>query len=207
LFNNATPVSIASWSAQTRSAARTPHSSFPQQHNEPWCSTTNPYYDGANLCRPNNAGLSPPKNSTPNSPASAARSSAPPSRSTRRSASIYKKALIEELKNIDASYECDHTFPINYKDVTVGELSFDFYINNRFALQVLAEHREIDGLDRTSLRASLRAADLELGLIINFGERRLKDGLVRVLNPDKLNAMRDNAPANDNENHHASDPE
>ena len=53
------------------------------------------------------------------------------------------------------------------------------------------EPREIDGLDRTTLRAQLRAADLELGLIINFGERRLKDGLVRVLNPDKLNAVRD----------------
>ncbi|MBZ0172665.1 MAG: hypothetical protein K8E66_09825, partial [Phycisphaerales bacterium] len=28
------------------------------------------------------------------------------------------------------------------------------------------------------------------GLIINFGERRLKDGLVRVLNPDKLRELR-----------------
>ena len=34
--------------------------------------------------------------------------------------------------------------------------------------------------------APLRAAELELGLIINFGQRRLKDGLVRVLNPDAL---------------------
>ena len=36
----------------------------------------------------------------------------------------------------------------------------------------------------------MRAADVELGLIINFGERRLKDGLVRVLNPDKLNELK-----------------
>jgi len=114
-------------------------------------------------------------------------------------ADIYKKALTEELKNINVAFECDHAFPIIYKGSTVGELKFDFYINDRFALQVLAEHREIDGLDRTSLRASLRAADLELGLIVNFGERRLKDGLVRVLNPDKLNAMRENANGDNNE--------
>ena len=50
--------------------------------------------------------------------------------------------------------------------------------------------REIGSHERNALRAQLRAADVELGLIINFGERRLKDGLVRVLNPDKLNEMR-----------------
>jgi len=106
-------------------------------------------------------------------------------------ADVYRNALQQELNKIGVAFERDHAFPITYDGASVGELKFDYYINERFALQILAEHREIDGLDRTSLRASLRAADLELGLIVNFGERRLKDGLVRVLNPDKLNAMRD----------------
>jgi GxxExxY protein len=114
-------------------------------------------------------------------------------------ADVYKNALTEELNKLGVSFRRDHRFPITYHGVTVGELSFDFYVNERFALQVYAEHREIDGLDRTSLRASLRAADLELGLIVNFGERRLKDGLVRVLNPDKLNAIRDDQDTGDNE--------
>ncbi len=41
-----------------------------------------------------------------------------------------------------------------------------------------------------ALRGQLKAADLDLGLIINFAERRLKDGLVRVLNIDKINFER-----------------
>ena len=123
-------------------------------------------------------------------------------------AEVYKNALSEELNKINVAYERDHQFPIRYAGVKVGELTFDFYINDRFTLQVLAEHREIDGLDRTSLRASLRAADLELGLIVNFGERRLKDGLVRVLNPDKLNALRESAHADAHDDHDlASDDE
>jgi len=109
-------------------------------------------------------------------------------------AEVYKNALAQELNTIGVAFQRDHPFPIDYKGATVGELTFDYYVNERFALQVCAEHREIDGLDRASLRAGLRAADLELGLIVNFGERRLKDGLVRVLNPDKLNAMRGDAP-------------
>ena len=60
------------------------------------------------------------------------------------------------------------------------------YVGDRFLLKLLADSNEVDGGARSELRATLRAADLELGLIINFGQRRLKDGLVRVLNPDAL---------------------
>jgi GxxExxY protein len=102
---------------------------------------------------------------------------------------VYQNALAAELDGLGVKYDRKHAFDVKYKGTRVGEHTFDFYVNGRFAVEVLAEHREIDGLDRTTLRARLRAADLELGLIINFAEKRLKDGLVRVLNPDKLNAM------------------
>jgi len=104
---------------------------------------------------------------------------------------VYEEALAVELDAIDVPYEFDHPIEIRYRDVVVGTHHIKLYVNSRFAVELMAEHREITGFDRTRLRAQLRAAELELGLIINFAERRLKDGLVRVLNPDKLNAMRD----------------
>lgn len=104
--------------------------------------------------------------------------------------SVYERALCMELDGQGVPYKLDHPAPVTYKGTKVGEHTINMYVNDRFAVELLAEHRLIDGFDRTRLRAQLRAADLELGLIINFGERRLKDGLVRVLNPDKLNAMR-----------------
>jgi len=103
--------------------------------------------------------------------------------------SVYVGALTSELDAAGIPYVIGYEFPVKYKDKQVGTSTIGLYVNNRFAVEPLAEHREIDGVDRTSLRAKLRAADLELGLIINFGERRLKDGLVRVLNPDKLEAQ------------------
>ena len=103
--------------------------------------------------------------------------------------SVYIGALTSELEAANVPYVVNHRFPVRYKGKEVGQSSIGLYVNNRFAVEILAEHREIDGVDRTALRAKLRAADLELGLIINFGERRLKDGLVRVLNPDKLEAQ------------------
>ncbi|RMH27806.1 MAG: GxxExxY protein [Planctomycetota bacterium] len=105
------------------------------------------------------------------------------------SRAVYVGALTSELDAAGIPYVVDFEFPVTYKGQKVGVSKVGLYVNNRFAVEPMAEHREIDGVDRTALRAKLRAADLELGLIINFGERRLKDGLVRVLNPDKLEAQ------------------
>ncbi len=102
---------------------------------------------------------------------------------------VYQNALCIELDEKGVPYKIDHSVPVEYKGTKVGSHTLNLYVNDRFVVELMAEHRVIDGHDRTKLRAQLRAADLELGLIINFGERRLKDGLVRVLNPDKLNAM------------------
>lgn len=100
---------------------------------------------------------------------------------------VYMRALQVELDAIGVAYKVRHPVKVMYRGQDVGERIADMYIDNRFIVELMAEHREIGGFERSSLRALLRAADLTLGLIINFGERRLKDGLVRVLNPDKLN--------------------
>lgn len=103
---------------------------------------------------------------------------------------IYLRALQAELEALGVAFKAGHKVPVMYRGQQIGERAADMLIDNRFIVELMAERSEIGGFERASLRALLRAADLELGLIINFAERRLKDGLVRVLNPDKLNAMR-----------------
>lgn len=99
---------------------------------------------------------------------------------------IYKKALSHELKHEEISYETDKSFTVEFDGEDIGSVTADMYVGDRFLLKLLADSSEVEGSARSELRATLRAADLELGLIINFGQRRLKDGLVRVLNPDAL---------------------
>ena len=99
---------------------------------------------------------------------------------------IYRKALSHELKHEEISYEDNKSFDVEFDGETIGSVIADMYVGERFLLKLLADSQEVDGAARSELRATLRAADLELGLIINFGQRRLKDGLVRVLNPDAL---------------------
>jgi GxxExxY protein len=120
---------------------------------------------------------------------------------------VYGSALAVELEEAGIDYSRDSKVAVTYRDRQVGELTLDLIVHARFAVTIMDEPREIDGLDRTTLRAQLRAADLELGLIINFGERRLKDGLVRVLNPDKLNAMKGDQHDGDDDGEYEDDDE
>jgi GxxExxY protein len=110
--------------------------------------------------------------------------------------SVYQKAVETELDALGVSYKSGHAIPVNYRGRQIGTRTVDLFIENRFLVDILAHRGEVGGAERSALRAGLKAADLELGLIVNFAERRLKDGLVRVLNPDKLNI-----PQGDGERH------
>ncbi|HRJ49246.1 MAG: GxxExxY protein [Phycisphaeraceae bacterium] len=105
--------------------------------------------------------------------------------------SVYAEALKGELTAGGISYTQGKAIPVMYKDRQVGTVTTDLLIENRFVVELMARPGEIGSFERSAVRAQLKAADLELGLIINFAERRLKDGLVRVLNIEKLNIGRD----------------
>ncbi len=108
---------------------------------------------------------------------------------------VYLHALCDELRAQGVTFKQDHAFDVKYKGQSVGKTIPDLYIADRFLVMVLARYAEIGSAERTILRAQLRAADLELGLIVNFAGRLLKDGLVRVLNPDKIQSLRGSAGA------------
>ncbi|MCA9302491.1 MAG: GxxExxY protein [Phycisphaerales bacterium] len=99
---------------------------------------------------------------------------------------IYKKALVYEMKHEEVAAQEDYKIEVEFDGEVIGEVVADIYAGERFLVMLCNFYGEVGGHERSVLRAQLRAADLELGLIINFGQRRLKDGLVRVLNPDAL---------------------
>lgn len=103
---------------------------------------------------------------------------------------IYLNALKTEMASLGVAAEFNAPIDVSYKGAKVGTTRADLFVDKRFLATLLNRPGEIGGYERAVLRSQLKAADLELGLIINFGERRLKDGLVRVLNIEKLNAGR-----------------
>lgn len=100
----------------------------------------------------------------------------------------YLAALKSEMQAAGLNFKAMHAFPVTFKDRKVGEAVTDLFVEDRFLVEVMARPGDVSGYDRLMTRAKLRAGNIDLGLIINFAERRLKDGLVRVLNVDKINA-------------------
>lgn len=105
--------------------------------------------------------------------------------------SVYLEAFKIELQAAGINFRAMQPIDVYFDDHVVGRVVADLLVDEKFIVDVMAAPQEIGSHERSQLRAQLRAADLVLGLIINFAGRRLKDGLVRVLNPDKLNADRE----------------
>lgn len=101
---------------------------------------------------------------------------------------VYRSALSMELKGAGVNADHDSKLDVVFKGQKVGTTSADLFVERKFIVTVLARPGEVTGFERAQLRSQLKAANVDLGLIINFGERRLKDGLVRVLNIEKINA-------------------
>lgn len=103
---------------------------------------------------------------------------------------VYQKALEIELAAAGVPFDSARRVPVLFRGQQVGEHTADLMIDGKFVVAVIAHRGDVSGDERSGVRALLRATDLELGLVINFAERRLKDGLVRVLNPDKIPSLR-----------------
>lgn len=99
---------------------------------------------------------------------------------------VYVNAIKLELNALGVAFDENHAIPVRYKNETIGHVNAELRVENRFIVAVSASPGQVSTPERLGLRAQLKAADFELGLIINFGERRLKDGLVRVVNIDKI---------------------
>lgn len=102
--------------------------------------------------------------------------------------SAYAAALRAELTAMGVPFKASHAIDIKYRDQSVGTTVADLFVEDKFLVEIMARPGEVGTYERLQLRAQLKAANLDLGLVINFAERRLKDGLVRVLNVEKLSA-------------------
>lgn len=105
-------------------------------------------------------------------------------------ASVYENALATELKKENVEHSVRHTFDVVYHDGKVGEYTVSLFVADRFVVEIMSDPHEVGGMERDALRAKIKNAELDMGLIVNFARRRLRDGLVRVLNPERIDELR-----------------
>jgi len=96
--------------------------------------------------------------------------------------SVYEVALAHELRKKGHEVERQKAMPMTYDGIRFEEaFRADLVVNGK----VIVELKSIDalsGVHAKQLLTQLRLSGLKLGLLINFGELHLKNGLKRVIN-------------------------
>lgn len=96
--------------------------------------------------------------------------------------SVYEAILAQELQCHGFSVETQTPMPVVWDGVKL-EIGFraDLIVDNLVIVEVKSVE-ELHPVHKKQLLTYLRVANKRLGLLINFGERLIKDGISRVVN-------------------------
>lgn len=96
--------------------------------------------------------------------------------------SIYEEALVHELGQHSVDVQRQMLLPVNYKGkVLANSLRIDLLVDNLVIVESKAT-TQYHTVFESQLLTYLRVSGLKLGLVINFGETLLKNGIHRVVN-------------------------
>jgi GxxExxY protein len=96
--------------------------------------------------------------------------------------SVYEEAMVWELQNCGLNVERQVAVPIQYKG---NRLSTPLRVDLLVEKLVIIENKatiDYNPIFETQTLTYLRLMDLRLGLVINFGEKYVKNGIHRVVN-------------------------
>jgi GxxExxY protein len=94
--------------------------------------------------------------------------------------SIYENALCHELSLRDITFNRQVIVPLTYKGHAVGEHRLDLLVGDKIIVEIKAVER-FDPVHEAQLLGYLRAAGKREGLLINFNNVLLKNGIKRKL--------------------------
>lgn len=96
--------------------------------------------------------------------------------------SVYEKALIYELEKRGLNFEQQKGIPVYYDNIKM-EMGFraDIIVENKVILE-LKSQEVLAPVHSKQLLTYLRVTGLKLGLLINFGEALIKNGIHRIVN-------------------------
>ena len=96
--------------------------------------------------------------------------------------SVYETVLAYELKKRGLNVVRQQPIPVVYDELQFDEgFRADLIVNDLVFIE-LKSVEKIHPVHKKQLLTYIRLADRHLGLLINFGEERIKDGITRIAN-------------------------
>ncbi len=96
--------------------------------------------------------------------------------------SVYEEVMHYELTNRGLKVKRQKAIPVYYKDIKM-EIGFraDLIVEDKVIIE-LKSVESIAPVHQKQLLTYLRLTDMKLGLLINFNENLIKDGIQRIVN-------------------------
>ena len=86
---------------------------------------------------------------------------------------IYEEALLKEFQKTEIGFEKQKVIRVDYEGQSLGNQRIDLLVDNGIILEIKACTKIIP-IHRDQLISYLKTADKKLGLILNFGRRKLE---------------------------------
>ena len=94
----------------------------------------------------------------------------------------YEKALCIELGLRNIPFQAQAPIELTYKNAIIGKGKIDILVSEILIVELKSVSELLD-VHRAQVAAYLKAANLHLGLLLNFNTTVLKPGIERIINP------------------------
>ena len=97
--------------------------------------------------------------------------------------SVYKPCLALELADQGLNVQTEVNWPVIYRDREIAEIGFrlDLLVENSVVIELKSVER-VRPVHQKQLLTYLKLTNKPIGLLINFNENLLKDGITRIVN-------------------------
>ncbi len=97
--------------------------------------------------------------------------------------SVYQSCILIELEKLGIEAQSQVALPIIYRGQKLNGQGFrmDLLVEDTVVVE-LKSVKKVEAVHKKQLLTYLRLADKPLGLLINFNEPLLKDGITRIIN-------------------------
>ena len=96
--------------------------------------------------------------------------------------SLYEEALYQELKLRNVSVQAQVAIPVTYKGYTLrNPMRLDLLVGDKVIIEVKATEQQ-QSVYKAQVLTYLRLTKLKLGLLLNFGQKFLRNGIERIVN-------------------------
>lgn len=101
--------------------------------------------------------------------------------------SVYQACMAIELNHMDVKVANEVPFPVTFRGQRINKEGFriDLLVDDLIIVELKSVEKLLP-VHKKQLLTYLRLTNKELGLLINFGEALLKDGVHRIINSQKL---------------------